>query len=406
MGVWDDESHLRVARMRNEDSRAPRDLQDTRLWEEALSMVLARIEATASTIKHGYPHYADTNTGRWTVSENGDWTGGFWNGMLWLAYHVTSDNRYCDWARLWTERLRLRASSETVFRGFLFYYGAALGEILCADDLARNVGIEGARGLATLFSEKAGILPLGSAAEEATSVGESEANVDGMQSSALLAWAAECCHERRLREIAAQHALTNLKVFVRPNHSVVQSASIDMATGRVLRTYTHKGIRDDSTWTRAQAWALLGATVDAIWLPEERRTLLTAARALADWWLSHVPGDFVAYWDFDAPREASTPRDTSGTAIATAALLKLSAYCEDEAEGARYRRAAEATARALVSHYLTSSSDGDKRPGGMLTEGCYNYRIGLATNNELIWGSYYLFEALCVLAGRLVPIRI
>jgi hypothetical protein len=75
MGVWDDESHLRVARMRNEDSRAPRDLQDTRLWEEALSKVLARIEATASTIKHGYPHYADTNTGRWTVSENGDWTG-------------------------------------------------------------------------------------------------------------------------------------------------------------------------------------------------------------------------------------------------------------------------------------------------------------------------------------------
>jgi hypothetical protein len=153
-GVWDDESHLRVARMRNEDSRAPRDLQDTRLWEEALSKVLARIEATASTIKHGYPHYADTNTGRWTVSENGDWTGGFWNGMLWLAYHVTSDNRYCDWARLWTERLRLRASSETVFRGFLFYYGAALGEILCEDDLARNIGIEGARGLATLFAKK------------------------------------------------------------------------------------------------------------------------------------------------------------------------------------------------------------------------------------------------------------
>jgi hypothetical protein len=54
MGGWDDESHLRVARMRNEDSRAPRDLQDTRLWEEALSKVLARIEATASTIKHGY----------------------------------------------------------------------------------------------------------------------------------------------------------------------------------------------------------------------------------------------------------------------------------------------------------------------------------------------------------------
>jgi unsaturated chondroitin disaccharide hydrolase len=378
----------------------------TRPWEDAFSKVLTRIAATSASIDRGFPHYADADTGRWTVSENGDWTGGFWIGMLWLAYHVTSDDRYHDWARRWTELLRARASSETVFRGFLFYYGAALGDILCADDLARNVGIEGARGLATLFNGKASIIPLGGSAEEAASVGESEANIDGMQSSALLAWAAERSRENRLREIGAQHALTNLKVFVRPDHSVVQSASIDPTTGRVLHTYTHKGIRDDSTWTRAQAWALLGATVDAIWLLKERRTLLAAARELANWWLQHVPSDFVAYWDFDAPQESRTPRDTSGTAIATAALLKLSAYCEDEADRVRYRQAAESTARTLVSHYLTPTYDGDKRPAGILTEGCYNYRIGLATNNELIWGSYYLFEALCVLAGRLEPTQI
>jgi unsaturated chondroitin disaccharide hydrolase len=219
------------------------DLRDEALnaqfWEDAISKMLERIERTAASIERGFPHYADTQTGRWTVSENGDWTGGFWNGMLWLANHVTSDDRYRGWARHWTELLRSRATSETVFRGFLFYYGAALGDVLCADDLARSVGIEGARGLATLFNTKAGIIPLGSAAEEATSVGETEANIDGMQSSALLAWAAERAHERRLQEIAERHALTNLKVFVRGDHSIVQSASIDGATGRVLRTYTH-----------------------------------------------------------------------------------------------------------------------------------------------------------------------
>ena len=42
----------------------------------------------------------------------------------------------------------------------------------------------------------------------------------------------------------------------------------------------------------------------------------------------------------------------------------------------------------------------------MLTGGCYNYRINLGTNNELIWGSYYLFESLCALAGRLDPLQI
>jgi unsaturated chondroitin disaccharide hydrolase len=118
------------------------------------------------------------------------------------------------------------------------------------------------------------------------------------------------------------------------------------------------------------------------------------------------PDRFGGIWDFDAPPEASTPRDTSGTAIATAALLKLSAFCENKAESERYRRAAETSAKALVSRFLTPTSPNDKRPAGMLTGGCYNYRINLGTNNELIWGSYYLFESLCALAGRLDPLRI
>ena len=66
-------------------------LKDTRVWDDALSRVLGRIEATANSVERGFPHYADITTGRWIVSDNGDWTGGFWNGMLWLAHHVTSE---------------------------------------------------------------------------------------------------------------------------------------------------------------------------------------------------------------------------------------------------------------------------------------------------------------------------
>ena len=69
---------------------------------------------------------------------------------------------------------------------------------------------------------------------------------------------------------------------------------------------------------------------------------------------------------------------------------------DDRAVG--YRQAAEATTLALVNHYL------DAR--GLLSHGCYNKRIGLATQNELIWGSYYLFEALAILTGKLEPARI
>ena len=42
----------------------------------------------------------------------------------------------------------------------------------------------------------------------------------------------------------------------------------------------------------------------------------------------------------------------------------------------------------------------------MLRDGCYSKRIDLATRHELIWGSYFLYEALHVLDGRLEPLRI
>jgi unsaturated chondroitin disaccharide hydrolase len=368
----------------------------TSTWQDGLARLRRRVDATGEQVTAGFPHYGDPETGRWTTSPAGDWTGGFWNGMCWLAAHSTGEVRYRRWARTWTERLRPRAHSDTVFRGFLFYYGALLGSVLLGDALGREVALDGAKGLAASFNRKAGVLPLGDEAEEASDVGRGESSIDGVQGAALLVWAAGETGDRALREIAVTHARRHVDFCVRADGSVCQSASFDRETGRVIRRYTHKGVRDDSTWTRAQAWAMVGYAVMHRWTREPE--FLDVAMRTADWWLAHAPADRIAYWDFDAPAGPETHRDTSGTAIAAAALLKLGALAPDEARRARYRSAAEATVSALIERDL------DER--GILSHGCYNTRIGLATRNELIWGSYYLFEALHVLAGGLQPARI
>jgi unsaturated chondroitin disaccharide hydrolase len=223
-------------------------------------------------------------------------------------------------------------------------------------------------------------------------------------SVALLTWAAQETGDKTLREVGISHALRHIDICIRPDGSVCQSASFDPETGQVVRRYTHKGITDQSTWTRAQAWAMLGYSLAARWVPE-RPEFLAAARRVSDWWLDHVPPDLAAYWDFDAPQGPPTKRDTSGTAVAAASLLKLSRLLPPE-EGHRYREAAERTVRALIEVYLTPVGPEDGRPPGILTKGCYNHRIGLATENELIWGSYYLYESLHVLTGQLEPTKI
>ncbi|MCL6648713.1 MAG: glycoside hydrolase family 88 protein [Chloroflexi bacterium] len=365
-------------------------------WEAALERLRGRVERTATAPLSGFPHFADPEEGSWTCSPAGDWTGGFWNGMLWLSAATTAHAPFRSWAQEWTRKLLPRVHSDTVFRGFLFYYGAALGDLLLGDPVGREVGLAGAQALAESFNPVAGVLPLGNEAEEASDVGRSEANVDTVQSSALLSWAARLLGDERLAQIARQHALRHIEFCLRPDGSVCQSASFDPATGALRRWYTHKGIRDDSTWGRAQAWGMVGWALAYQWEREAR--LLAAAEAAADWWIAHRPDDYVAFWDFDDPAIPHTNRDTSATAIAAASLLKLAGLTADRDRAARYRAEAEATVAALIEGYLT--------PDGRLLAGCYNKRIGLATNHELIWGSYYLYEALHVLAGALEPNRI
>jgi len=58
-------------------------------WSQAIDRMLSRIQDTAARVKEGFPHWSDPATGDWTTTPDGDWTGGYWIGMLWLAAAVT-----------------------------------------------------------------------------------------------------------------------------------------------------------------------------------------------------------------------------------------------------------------------------------------------------------------------------
>jgi unsaturated chondroitin disaccharide hydrolase len=91
-------------------------------------------------------------------------------------------------------------------------------------------------------------------------------------------------------------------------------------------------------------------------------------------------------------------------------MLKMAALA-DPSKRSEYRRCAEATVNALVERYLTPVRSSDRRVPGILTEGCFNRRPDsrshdAASRNELIFGSYYLFEALHILTDKVDPVKI
>jgi hypothetical protein len=106
--------------------------------------------------------FADPQTGEWTWSEDGGWSGGFWPGMLWLAGAATGERRFADLASESAQQLRSRADAPTVLRGFLFWYGAGIASVLApARQAQAELAITAARSLAADVDPAAGVLPPG-----------------------------------------------------------------------------------------------------------------------------------------------------------------------------------------------------------------------------------------------------
>lgn len=382
----------------------------TSLLRDATERMVARIDDTSRRVRDGFPHWADPATGEWVTTPDGDWTGGYWIGMLWLAALATGDARYRTQAAGLVERLRPCIRAETVFKSFPAYYGAGLGAILHDDAGAGDIAIETARSLADLYAPALHLVPLGAQAEEGTHIGSTETSIDSLQAARLLFWASDTTSDARLRDVATSHAETIIRLHLRADGSFIQSSSLDAATGALVRHYTHKGMSDTSTWGRAQAWGMLFSAQSYLG-DRGRAAWIDAAVRGATWWLQQVPPDRVAFWDFDDPAIPATERDTAATAIAVAALLKLSLLAPASSDRARFREAAEATTRALVERHLTPTAAGDRRVPGMLTDACFNKRADArahdrASRCEFIVGSYYLFESLLILTGRLDPLRV
>ena len=290
------------------------------MWTEAIGRMQKRMEDTRRRVGRAYPHWADPETGAWTTTDDGDWTGGFWAGMHWLAAKHTGEEKYRAQAAALAQGLKNRIAVDTVFKSFPLYFGVALGAILYDDRSAKELSLAGARSLAAMYNPALKLVPLGSQAEEGGHVGNIETSIDSLQAAPFLFWAARTAGDEKMREVAHAHAATIIQLHRRADDSFIQSSTLD-ATGRLVKHYTHKGYSATSTWGRAQAWGILFSVMSYLSAPDEASWLEAAERG-ADWWIAHVPKDRVAFWDFDDPAIPDAERDTAATAVAASRLAQ------------------------------------------------------------------------------------
>jgi hypothetical protein len=122
----------------------------------------------------------------------------------------------------------------------------------------------------------------------------------------------------------------------------------------------------------------------------DKRFLQTAERA-ADYFIGHLPADYVPYWDFMAPGIPNEPRDVSAAAITASALCELSEYAVKKTQQSTYREAAGRILRSLC--YAPYLAEGTK------SHAVLNHAVGSKPANSevdvsIIYADYYFVEAM------------
>lgn len=395
-----------------------------RTYRQAIELLRTQIDQTASTWEpivtpipadqfgpyagQGFFTEGSSATGEWIPQTGYYWTGAFWPGELWQMYAHTHDDKYKKWAELWGSKLAGQEMIQNHDAGFLYFYTSVLGYQQTQDPEMRESALRAAARLQQLYNPTTHLIA-------SWAVNGNDTIIDTMMNLQLLWWASRETGDSKWRDIALNHALRASEWLVRPDGSTTQSVHYNpgdnpqefqiaggpgeknsswihipntVPPGGLIFTHTHQGFAADTTWSRGAAWALYGFT--AAYAETKDPRILATAQKVADYIADNLPSDGVPWYDFVDEGVHYRNRDTSAAAIAAGGFLRLSGLTRDPERAARYRREGERITKSLIENYLTPLGGDDRRPPGMLIDGC-SVRPG---SSVLIYGQYYLLETL------------
>ena len=116
------------------------------------------------------------------------------------------------------------------------------------------------------------------------------------------------------------------------------------------------------------------------------------ASRLARYFLSRLPEDGVVFYDFDDPEIPEVRKDTSAQAVAAAGLFGLAELCAGIERSSYFEWGVKLLEPLFLNYLLPSNGDG--HPRGFLRGGCHFKARDQGVDSEIVYGDYYLVEAL------------
>ncbi len=329
-----------------------------------------------------FPMY--TQNGKWKHGGQTwtNWCEGFLGGQLWLIYKQNGDPWWRQKSEHYSRQIAHRRTDRSVHDlGFLFWPTWKRWYDLTGSLETNAIVVEAGRTLALRFKEKGQYLR--------SFVADESLFIDIMMNIGIIFYAAQQMNDKNLWSIALQHSLTTRRYLVRGDGSTAHEGIFDTETGEFLGQSTHQGWRNDSSWARGLAWALYGFGTVYHFTGDPR--FLQTAEACAGYYIENTPDHGVPPNDWLDPAPIC-PYESSAAAIAASGLLQLADLTGDPAHALLYRSWAHRILDTLTGpEFLANDSPGWE---GILKHGTYHERKGLGVDESLMWGDYFLLEAL------------
>ncbi|EOL41765.1 hypothetical protein RV11_GL002708 [Enterococcus phoeniculicola] len=323
--------------------------------------------------------------------ENEDWTDGFWIGMLHLAQNFRPDERI---QRVITKQLAVfkqRLDDEIVLNhhdiGFLYSLSAVADYRENKTESSRELAIRAADVLMRRYDETAKIFQAWGDVSDKEQQGRMI--IDCNMNLPLLYFASDETGNPIYRQAAENHVKRAQNYLIREDYSTFHTFYMDIETGKPRYGATAQGFSDDSCWARGQAWGIYGFPISFTHTGDS--SLLESAAHLADYYLTHLPADKIAYWDLIFQEGTTEQRDTSASAIAVCGLLELAKHLPlTDKRRTHY----EQEAQAILSSLRTYTTKDYPESNGLLVQGVYSKPGGTGIDECTTWGDYFYFEAL------------
>lgn len=359
----------------------------------------SKFETTGSTASSAWPEYTTPSGSAWKSFPATEWTSSFLSASLYLLDRrhtvlcpsttpVASNGSTTNWlslarsssAGLYVPDSALSTTHDVGFLSWPMQYELLLDS---TNATASSAVLDMAKHLSARFSKI-----VGCTLSWTTDSSNFEVIMDNMMNLQLLVFASSRTGNSTYLQMAESHANKTQKNHVREDYSSFHVVDYSPTTGAVIWQGTSQGYSNSSTWSRGQGWGIYGFA--QMYNATGYHEYLDTSRAMASWYLAHLPSSGAPYWDFNAP--LPTTLDTSSGTLVASALLFLSTIETrlSNATGASHWNSAAIT---LLSSLATQGITGWSGVS-ILGNGTVNNRAATPNNNTgIIYGDYYWVEA-------------